>query len=49
MRKEITRTGKWVIETKGEGFKKSWGGPKCQMLHSDQIRKDVKSVHLIQQ
>lgn len=28
MRKEITRTGKWVIETKGEGFQEVMGWSK---------------------
>lgn len=50
MRQGIAReTGEWgqikVIETKGEGFQEVMGGPKHPMLQSDQVRKDVKSVH----
>lgn len=52
MRKRIARgTGDWgqirVTETKGEEFQEVMGGPKCQMLPNDQVKKDVTSVHWI--
>ena len=35
-----------VIETKGEGFREVTGGPKCQMLQSDQVKERCEKCPL---